>query len=366
MPIPTRRPLRRPSTRAAAAFLAIIALLLAPLISLAPDAHAAITGFRVASHDLGPAVANDLLIDFTGQYTGSQILINLHAGSIVNHPITNPGNLPSLHPAPPPLFLEHFPDAHIDTHFGHAPPNAPGFPNPFIVGGPVNLDFNQAALIDTPTMLAATWATPPGHRITDQTDFHTLRLALTPDAQGSFRYLASAPYDDPSPFQNEFFITGHAGNPHFEIRDGRIVLSDQTPEPLPGYEPSTPTVTVPTNPRPTPYVPNDYALLDYRVPDPNPWKTPLDLQFLGDRYTLTNDWRNTNWLPTRDFTKVSWSEPNLIKRSTFVYDTDFLLPPQSTTSAILTAPEPATGAGAALLLALTTTRRRPTGRGRAT
>ncbi len=205
---------------------------------LATATHAAVTDFRIEygtalGSDGAAYTTNDLFIDFTGQYTGSQVLVTLDAGTI--HQENYFGG--ALNHAPHAGMLDAVPHLSADTYFTHggaAGQQAHGNPNHF--GGPVNIDVNQLAAVQTAAQLAQAWAPAPGTFILDRSDFHVLRLSLSEDAQGSIQYFASA--------DGDFFYT-NAGNrygqaPLYAIEDGKVVALENVPEPEPEPEATMP------------------------------------------------------------------------------------------------------------------------------
>lgn len=160
--------------------------------ALAPRAAAQVTDFRLEQIDNssgGPAleefVTNNLVIDFNGQYTGSQILLELDRGSIYQ-------DLLGSNSPPSSGLVAMFPSVAFDTYLamGSATSDGP-FGAANLVGGAVNLGGESTISLETGRINAA-WGPQGGADITDQTGFLTARITLSDDAEGSWRLLASA------------------------------------------------------------------------------------------------------------------------------------------------------------------------------
>lgn len=111
---------------------------------------AVVTGFHVehglAVGSTGTFVTNDLFIDFTGRYSGSQVLVTLDTG-VINQE-TNGGSFASSDD-----LLALFPELAADTYYtqgGYVGQQQYGNPN--MIGGPINLAPNGSyATVETPT-----------------------------------------------------------------------------------------------------------------------------------------------------------------------------------------------------------------------
>lgn len=130
-------------------------------------------------------IVGDLYIDFEGQYTGSQVLINLTSGSIVN--LSNGLASDDIDVLNPPSTL-----LYADTAFLNGGDRVSTGAGPYSLGGgAVNIGGESIANI-TATSIDQAWNPSAGNEIFDQTGFLTLRVAFTPDATGSIIYMASA------------------------------------------------------------------------------------------------------------------------------------------------------------------------------
>jgi len=163
---------------------------LVPLVVLtaAQQACAQITKLTNNSFDNGvvpDTVTNDLSIDFTGQYTGSQLRIELTQGSIYQHPFG--GTTP-----PNEALLSVFPELAYDSFVarGSAVSGSP-LGEPAIHGGAVNLGATAAAVFDSAEINQHVGPLSD-IGIFDQSDFLTYRITLSSDAIGTWSYLSSA------------------------------------------------------------------------------------------------------------------------------------------------------------------------------
>ena len=142
------------------------------------DNSAALTGY----------VTQDLLADFEGQYTGTQLLLKLTSGTIFLHPLGN--RLP-----PSPALVAAIPELEFDTYIGEGSwiPDGPN-PGPVPGGGAVDLGGSPAGspIFDEHCINAA-W-NPLGGQVgtTAQDDFFLARITLSDDAIGVSHVLVSA------------------------------------------------------------------------------------------------------------------------------------------------------------------------------
>ena len=132
-------------------------------------------------------VTNDLSIDFSGQYTGSQLLIELTAGSIYQDALGS--NSP-----PSPVFIPLFPTVAFDSFFAQGSVTSGGpYGDPAILmgSGALNLGGSLFPNFDT-TGANLMYGPLLGTHIFDEADFLTARFTLSDDAQGTWSYMASA------------------------------------------------------------------------------------------------------------------------------------------------------------------------------
>ena len=127
-------------------------------------------------------VTSDINIDFTGQWTGSQLIINLDSGSFYRDAIGNADGS-----APNPVLFSTFPSLEFDTYvIGN-----PGGGAIDLVGGVASATFPTSGS----TTLDQAWNSAAGVAIIDQSDFLTARITLSDDATGTWSYLASVDGD---------------------------------------------------------------------------------------------------------------------------------------------------------------------------
>ncbi|MEM1027222.1 MAG: hypothetical protein AAGJ38_03985 [Planctomycetota bacterium] len=284
------------------------ALSLCAAISVATPTVATVLDFRVTqtpgtSFTGEPLVLNDLLLSFEGDYIGSQLIVELDAGSIYQHPY---GVAPFNPPAA--SAIESVSSITSDTYFAHGPDGQTGYRNPFIVGGPVNIDHDQVSILQTPTQLAIAWSRPPGQDINNQNDFRVFRLALTPEASGSFTFFTITQ----DGFYGDEYLTSAPDRPHFVVEAGHVVASDDHPNPVATPEPK---------PEPEPELslgsPRDALPINPIKQDANAWwwnhssateTTPLSARYpwlfnswnvdsaaLGRKYGLIDTIANPRW-----------------------------------------------------------------------
>ena len=156
-------------------------------------ANAQITDFHSTTNteclgDLPGFVTNDLFIGFDGQYTGSQLLVELTSGSVYQDGLGS--NAP-----PDQAFVDSFPLLPCDTFlalgsarsggpFGD-PPSGGAVPVTVDLGGGLVSQFDQAGI-------NAAWGPNPGLPILNQAAFLNARVTLSDDATGTGAFLASA------------------------------------------------------------------------------------------------------------------------------------------------------------------------------
>lgn len=181
--------------------------------------------FDATLSDGTDVVVNQLYIDFINRYTGSQLLIELDAGEIINVPLAGLGS----DVAPLQLAVDLFPDLAYDTFIAHGAFRAEDqqYGYPALGGSAINLapSGGTTRVFNDPTKISQAYSSSPGNLPTDQTRFAVAQLVFTTDAHGTFAYLGSA--------EAEFFVTregspGTSGEDLFFIENGQIL---PVPEP---------------------------------------------------------------------------------------------------------------------------------------
>lgn len=147
------------------------------------------------SSQLPGFVAVDFEITFTGQYTGSQLLVELTAGSIYQ----DPNDLDNARTSTAPLAIDTF------VAQGQIPATSM---STLAFNGAVDLGGQVSSDVDGTTGFDGAWFPSAGLNITNQSDFATARLILSDDAQGTLSYIA--------------FVNGQAIVLNSEIVDGQI------------------------------------------------------------------------------------------------------------------------------------------------
>jgi hypothetical protein len=138
-----------------------------------------------APEDILPGyVVNDLLIDFTGQYNGSQMTVELTSGSIYQNPLGGTG------PPIAALFLAD-PTVEWDTFLSNGGATAETTIGNFGFGGSQFPCPNCFPIEDrfTEELIDQTWFPAHDNEIVDQTGFMVARVTLSGDATGTFQYL---------------------------------------------------------------------------------------------------------------------------------------------------------------------------------
>ncbi|MEM1444418.1 MAG: hypothetical protein AAGF84_00025 [Planctomycetota bacterium] len=162
--------------------------------ALATCASAQVTGFSFWT-DVSPngtAVSTVITIDFEGQYTGSQILLELTQGTILQEQAFGS----DIDVAPGSGLAAAAGGLRFDTYFAQGDifsdgPNAAGSPN--LGGGAVNIRATDAAAVfNDPTTISQAFNPAGGELILDRTNFVIAQIALSGDAQGTLKFFASA------------------------------------------------------------------------------------------------------------------------------------------------------------------------------
>ncbi len=170
-------------------------------------------------------VVNQLAIDFAGAYTGSQLLIELDVGEIINVPLFGAQqNMPPSTGA-----VGFMPDLAFDTFVSNGGFRSEDEPlgAASLGGSAINLDPAQGptAVFNDPARISQFYFPRHGSLPESETNFAVAQLTFTKDAQGSFAYLGSA--------ETIFFITREnndwRNDDLFYIENGAIV-----PIPEPG------------------------------------------------------------------------------------------------------------------------------------
>ncbi|MEM1444415.1 MAG: hypothetical protein AAGF84_00010 [Planctomycetota bacterium] len=159
--------------------------------ALASSVSAQVTGFTFTPtfSDDGTKVSNVIAVDFVGQYTGSQILLELTEGQILQElAFGSPVDV-----APGSGLAAAAGGLQFDTYFAQGDlfndgRNAQGSPN--LGGGAVNIRSTDAAPIrNDPKIISQ--AFNPCLAILNRTDFIIAQIALSSDARGRFQFFSS-------------------------------------------------------------------------------------------------------------------------------------------------------------------------------
>lgn len=131
-------------------------------------------------------VTNDLRINFDGQLSGVQLLINLDSGSIYQDAAGSAGPpIGAVLPSIPSLAFDSFVTLDSETSGG---PHG----EPLLVGGAVNLGGDASAAF-TDSVINQGFSPAAGvTSAADGSDFLVARVSLSDDATGTASYLASA------------------------------------------------------------------------------------------------------------------------------------------------------------------------------
>lgn len=158
---------------------------------MATVASAGITGMEVVQVDnssvaaLAPYTTQDIKIDFTGQVTGFQLIINLTQGSIYQ-------DAAGSAVAPTAMFVGFVPSLAYDTFVAFGGPTDDTKAGAYALGGGA-VDLGGAAgAVFTTAAINQAWNAAPGVIVNSGEDFTIARISLSDDAQGSWKLLASA------------------------------------------------------------------------------------------------------------------------------------------------------------------------------
>lgn len=166
-------------------------------VALAGAASAQMSGYSVEEVDntLDGFRTFDLSIDFTGEYSGSQILSVLSTGTFYQDAVGSDS-------PPNAAFFGTFPDLEFDTFFAQGGSTSGTTVGTLGVGGgggPVNIDGTLTDLLVDSTTLQAQFNPSGSDFIADRSDFLVARITVSDDANGTFQFLASANDDIPAP-----------------------------------------------------------------------------------------------------------------------------------------------------------------------
>ena len=157
---------------------------------IAAPASAAVTNFNVGTvnNSMPDYVTNDISIDFENQWSGSQILLTLSAGSLFQDPNGfNGNNVPSQ------SLANSFDGVKYDSFVTGGGPTDASSVSVNLGGGAVDLGGASAAnfAVNPASQINQAWNPAAGTNPTNGTDFLTARLTLSDDAAGTWQYLAS-------------------------------------------------------------------------------------------------------------------------------------------------------------------------------
>jgi hypothetical protein len=149
-------------------------------------------------------VTNDILIDFTGNLRGQQMILELTAGSIFQQ-ATFGGDT-----APNGALWAAFPDTQYDTFMtvgglrsdGPVPPASQPI---LVVGGAVDLQPGAVKKFDTQGLNVA-WAPGTGVDVPNGTDYPMARITLSNDAAGTLKFFSSTGAGTGDPLTVDFDI----------------------------------------------------------------------------------------------------------------------------------------------------------------
>lgn len=135
---------------------------------------------------------HDIFIDFAGQYTGSQMIVELTTGEIYQNTDLG-GNTP-----PNAALFAVDPTVEWDTFLANGGPTTTSTVGDFGLGGAaIKLDFSGDVSFQRPAtfsdnVIDQSWNPAIDTEILDQSDFMVARITLSDDASGTFQYIASA------------------------------------------------------------------------------------------------------------------------------------------------------------------------------
>jgi hypothetical protein len=188
--------------------IAVIPVALLLFILPAQSAFSAVDDIHV--HQVPQSVlpnftVNDVLLDFTGNLRGQQLILELTAGSIYQS-ASNPGV-----GRPSDALIDLFPEAEYDTYvtIGRRSDPPGGLQPILIVGGAVDLQPGSSLKFDTEGLNVA-WAPGTGIDISEGQDFQTARITLSNDARGILSYFGSTGAGTGDPLIQQFDVCAGA------------------------------------------------------------------------------------------------------------------------------------------------------------
>ncbi len=192
------------------------ALLAAFLVDfLAGVASAQISGYSTVQANntaggeaLAGFVTNDILVDFTGQLSGIQLLTDLQAGTIYQTPVFEGGG----DTAPNDLFFQVFPSLEFDTFYTlGGPTTATADVTPGLAGGAVSIGGASSSTFSD-SLIDVAFFPPGGVQILDQTGYYIARITLSDDTNGELTVFGSTGSVGDLPAQSIPIVNGVIGS----------------------------------------------------------------------------------------------------------------------------------------------------------
>ncbi|MEM1444419.1 MAG: hypothetical protein AAGF84_00030 [Planctomycetota bacterium] len=171
----------------------VLGCVMAAIVAWAGSASSQLTGFTSTPtlSDDGTKVSNVIAVDFLGSLGGVQMLLELTEGTILQEiAFGSPIDV-----APGSGLAAAAGGLQFDTYFALGDlfsdgPNAAGAPS--LGGGAVGIRTTDTSSILSDTTLSQAFNPPGGLTILDRTNFVIAQIALSSDAQGTFRLLVAA------------------------------------------------------------------------------------------------------------------------------------------------------------------------------
>jgi hypothetical protein len=164
----------------------------------------------------------DILLDFTGNLRGQQLILELTQGSIYHTPF-------GTNTAPVSAFFPLFPEVEYDTFVTIGGRSSSTSQPVLVIGGAVDLQPGSGQKFDTEGLNIA-WAPGAGVDIPSGNDFITARITLSNDAIGTLNYFGSTGAGSGAPLTKTFTILCGAFGGFHSSCGGPVAVQDKTVE----------------------------------------------------------------------------------------------------------------------------------------
>jgi hypothetical protein len=147
------------------------------------------------------SITNDILIDFTGNLRGQQLVLELTQGSVYQQQVFGTNTAPGS------ALFAGFPETQYDTFITIGGMTSSTSQPVLVIGGAVDLQPGSAFKFDTQGLNVA-WAPGTGIDVPSGTDYPTARITLSNDAQGVLHYFGSTGAGTGDPLTKTMSVCG--------------------------------------------------------------------------------------------------------------------------------------------------------------